>query len=248
MMGPCRVTVTSNATSGLPLTWITWWSISGFCQPVGVWYSPAALKFSTNRSCTSGLRLVNPQAMRWLCPTLMKGRPGREKPSTLKSPEWSCTSYHTPGTRCGKCISLESSGLPETVCAPETTQLLEPGKQASQVSGSCMRAEIACFDGNDARDCEDEVVFGRLPEPSGTVDGKPASLAGGWSCHESGGYRSAINSGESLALIFSRQYSVSYCGLSNWLMPMPTRSESAAVHGRGLYPRMRNSMGSLSWC
>src|SRR5690349_20565140 len=87
-----------------------------------------------NRSCTSGLRLVNPQAMRWLCPTLMKGRPGREKPSTLKSPEWSCTSYHTPGTRCGKCISLESSGLPETVSAPEMTQLFEPGRQASQES------------------------------------------------------------------------------------------------------------------
>src|SRR5215471_4268450 len=85
-----------------------------------------------NRSCTSGLRLVNPQAMRWLCPTLMKGRPGREKPSTLKSPEWSCTSYHTPGTRCGKCISLESSGLPETVCAPEMTQLFDPGRHASQ--------------------------------------------------------------------------------------------------------------------
>src|ERR1700704_5743765 len=87
-----------------------------------------------NRSCTSGLRLVNPQAMRWLCPTLMNGRPGREKPSTLKSPEWSCTSYHTPGTRCGKCISFESSGLPETVCAPEITQLFEPGRQASQES------------------------------------------------------------------------------------------------------------------
>src|SRR5258708_13219628 len=86
------------------------------------------------RSCTSGLRLVKPQAMRWLCPTLMKGRPGKEKPSTLKSPECSCTSYHTPGTRCGKCISFESSGLPETVCAPETTQLFDPGKQASQAA------------------------------------------------------------------------------------------------------------------
>src|SRR6476469_8216835 len=85
-----------------------------------------------NRSCTSGFRLVNPQAMRWLCPTLMNGRPGREKPSMLKSPEWSCSSYHTPGTRCGKCMSFESSGLPETVCAPDTTQLFEPGRQASQ--------------------------------------------------------------------------------------------------------------------
>src|SRR6476660_8023893 len=87
-----------------------------------------------HRSCTSGLRLVNPQAMRWLCPTLMKGSPGREKPSILKSPEWSCTSYHTPGTRWGKCISLESSGLPETVCAPESTQLFDPGRHASQES------------------------------------------------------------------------------------------------------------------
>src|SRR6476646_3036559 len=86
------------------------------------------------RSCTSGLRFVNPQAMRWLCPTLMKGSPGREKPSTLKSPEWSCTSYQTPGTRCGKCISFDSSGLPETVCAPESTQLFDPGRHASQES------------------------------------------------------------------------------------------------------------------
>src|ERR1700704_2303554 len=170
-----------------------------------------------NRSCTSGFRLVKPQAMRWLCPTLMKGRPGSEKPSTLKSPEWSCTSYQTPGTRSGRCISFESSGLPETVCAPETTQLFDPGRQASQESCSCRRAAKDCSEDDDARGCVAAVVFGRAPEPSGTVAGNPASLAGGWSRGESGGYKSAISSGESLAPIFSRQYSVSYCGFSSWL-------------------------------
>src|SRR6476646_1304707 len=177
-----------------------------------------------NKSCTSGLRLVNPQAMRWLCPTLMKGSPGREKPSTLKSPEWSCTSYHTPGTRCGKCISFDSSGLPETVCAPESTQLFDPGRQASQESsfmcgknrGEVIRGDSLIFFAG--------AVVGRFCAGALAI---PASLAGGWSCHESSGYKSAISSGESLAPIFSRQYSVSYCGFSNWLMPMPMSSESA---------------------
>src|SRR5579862_8152200 len=68
----------------------------------------------------------------------MNGNPGSEKPSTLKSPEWSCTSYQTPGTRCPRCISFESSGLPETVCAPETTQSFDPGKQASHASSSLL--------------------------------------------------------------------------------------------------------------
>src|SRR5437879_4520195 len=149
-----------------------------------------------NRSCTSGLRLVNPQAMRWLCPTLINGSPGREKPSTLKSPEWSCTSYHTPGTRCGKCISLESSGLPETVCAPESTQLFDPGRQASQESseGNLWLGSRLVFPGTAGFG----YWMGRFSP--GVV---PASLAGGWSCHESGGYKSAISSGESLAPIFS---------------------------------------------
>src|SRR5215471_5924724 len=108
------------------------WYVSGFCHPPGVSYSPAALKFSTNRSCTAGFRLVNPQAMRWLCPTTTRGIPGKVNPSTSNSPEWSCNSYHTAGMRCGRCISFESSGFPVVVCAPETTQLFDPGTHDSQ--------------------------------------------------------------------------------------------------------------------
>src|SRR5689334_20390012 len=163
-----------------------------------------------NKSCTSGLRFVNPQAMRWLCPTLMKGRPGREKPSTLKSPEWSCTSYHTPGTRCGKCISLASSGLPETVCAPEITQLFDPGRHASQASS------FICGSDRGAECGASRLAFFKMFGGGFCIGAEllpvPASLAGGWSCQESGGYKSAMSSGESFAPIFSRQYSVSYCG------------------------------------
>src|SRR6185312_9301247 len=134
------------------------------------------------RSCTSGFRLVNPQAMRWLWPTTMKGNPGRENPSISKSPEWSCSSYHTPGTWCGKCISFESSGLPETVCAPETTQLFEPGKQDSQKS--------ICGSGTPPG--KSWLVFLRIFGDGFCIERFfspfiPASLAGGWSRGESSG-------------------------------------------------------------
>jgi len=41
-------------------------------------------------------------------------------------------------------MSLESSGLPETVCAPEMTQLLEPGSQDShELAGGRREREVA---------------------------------------------------------------------------------------------------------
>src|SRR6266481_3515773 len=116
--------------------------------------------------------------MRWLCPTLMKGSPGREKPSTLKSPECSCTSYHTPGTRCGRCISFDSSGLPETVCAPEITQLFDPGRQASQESS------FACGRMRGSECGESLLIFFTGVVVGGGCAGVfalvPTSLAGGW--------------------------------------------------------------------
>src|SRR5579864_1698367 len=130
-------------------------------------------------------------------------------------------------------MSFDSSGLPETVCAPESTQLFDPGRHASQ--------ESSFISGRDRGASGDRwLIFfagflvGALCAGALASLVIPASLAGGWSCHESGGYKSAISSAESLAAIFSRQYSVSYCGFSNWLMPMPMSSESAVVHGRGL--------------
>ena len=55
------------------------------------------------------------------------GRPGRVTPATSKSPAVRCASYQAFGMCWSRCMSFDNSGLPETVCAPETTQLLEPG-------------------------------------------------------------------------------------------------------------------------
>ncbi len=53
-------------------------------------------------------------------------------------------SYQMPGTLWVRCMSFERSGLPEAVWAPETTQLLEPARQASQTGlRVCWRARSA---------------------------------------------------------------------------------------------------------
>src|SRR5438309_6040413 len=95
-------------------------------------------------------RLVNPQATWSLWPTMMKGTPGRETPVTWRlpvevgdsprlrarspgTPTWRSASYQMPGTVWARCMSLERSGLPVAVWAPETTQLLEPAKHSSQM-------------------------------------------------------------------------------------------------------------------
>ena len=44
--------------------------------------STCGLIFSMYRSCTSGARLVTPQAMRSLCPTITPGTPAKEYPVT----------------------------------------------------------------------------------------------------------------------------------------------------------------------
>jgi hypothetical protein len=41
--------------------------------------------------------------------------------------------YQMLGTVSERCMSLARSGLPLAVCAPETTQLLEPAMQSEQV-------------------------------------------------------------------------------------------------------------------
>src|SRR5690349_12609908 len=81
--------------------------------------------------------LVKPQAIRRLWPTITNGCPGRLTPATSKSPERRCTSYQKFGIWWPRCISFESSGFPETVCAPETTQLFDPmGKSSFRNSGA----------------------------------------------------------------------------------------------------------------
>src|SRR4051812_16127598 len=86
--------------------------------------------------------LVNPQAMRWLWPTTTYGTPGMVKPATSNAApvfavamvRWA--SYQTFGMRCTRCMSLESSGFPDVVCAPETTQLFEPVEGSSSGPGT----------------------------------------------------------------------------------------------------------------
>src|SRR5438309_168428 len=97
-------------------------------------------------SWTVAPRLVKPQATWSLWPTMMNGTPGRETPVTWRLPEslalrasasgpptWRSASYQMPGTVWARCMSLERSGLPVAVWAPETTQLLDPAKQSSQM-------------------------------------------------------------------------------------------------------------------
>src|SRR5712671_8106868 len=69
--------------------------------------------------------------MRWLCPATTNGSPGKETPATSNWPVLRCTSYQTLGMEWSRCMSFESSGLPLTVCAPETTHSLEPAKHES---------------------------------------------------------------------------------------------------------------------
>src|SRR5437660_2520495 len=132
-------------------------------------------------------------------------------------------------------MSLLKRGLPLTVCAPDTTQLFDPGRHASH-SRSPSRF-LLCRAGRCwlrlLFDCCSGVSGGSGTESVGAPSS--AALAGGRSRHELAGYKSAINSGESLALIFSRQYSMPYCWFSNLLMLSPTRTESPTVQGFGLY-------------
>ena len=67
-----------------------------------------------------------------LWPITTPGMPAKVKPLTSKGqsastvrqcrPIW----YQTPGIEVLRCGSLASSGLPEAVCSPETTQLFDP--------------------------------------------------------------------------------------------------------------------------
>ena len=79
---------------------------------------------SIRRQVTSGERFVTPQAMRSLWPTTIPGAPGNVAPATCIPGDESSVKYQILGAEAGMCGSLASSGLPETVRLPETTQLL----------------------------------------------------------------------------------------------------------------------------
>src|SRR5208282_977254 len=126
----------SSVTSGLPLTWIVSCRCCGSTHPAGVLYCPCALNSSMKSSSTVGPTLVNPQPMRRLWPTITNGTPGSVTPATSKSPLFvvacKCAAYQRFGIWWLRCISFESNGFPETVCAPETAQLFDPGRKESE--------------------------------------------------------------------------------------------------------------------
>src|SRR6266404_2429877 len=105
-------------------------------------------------------------------------------------------------------MSFERKGFPVTVCAPETTQLLEPRasvcswkKGWSHGSSNCgIRSKESTALG------KKEVKFwpGILREWEGALSNAATGAVGGWSRHEVFTYKSAVNSGPSLARTFSR--------------------------------------------
>src|SRR5450759_243943 len=68
-----------------------------------------------------------PQAIRWLCPTTMPGAPGSATPTALRPGASRCVMYQMPGSEYSRCMSLESSGLPDAVWLPAMAQALDPG-------------------------------------------------------------------------------------------------------------------------
>src|SRR5918911_1267599 len=75
-------------------------------------------------SCTSGPTLVKPHAIDALWPMTMPGSPGVVTPATRTPGALRCIMYQIEGADAGRCGSLASSGLPDAVREPATTQLL----------------------------------------------------------------------------------------------------------------------------
>src|SRR5260221_4274314 len=95
-------------------------------HPLGVSYSngSAGLRFSMYKSCWSRPKIVNPQPIRSLCPAATPGNPGSPAPMTFQPGAIKCTTYRRDGSASTRCGSFGSSGLPDTVSAPDTAQLL----------------------------------------------------------------------------------------------------------------------------
>src|SRR6185437_8358533 len=198
-------------------------------------------------SSTVGPMLVKPQAIRRLWPTITNGCPGRLTPATSKSPECRCTSYHKLGIWCPRCISFESSGFPETVCAPETTQLFDPmGKSSFRNSGasigSCFHSSSALFSDVPIEVTEDgEGLF----SSGGTWSSAGIGCVGGGCGHELFTYRSAVSSGPNFARIVSRVSAACGLVLSVETIWSAIRMESSTLHAFGEYRSTRNSSGKV---
>src|SRR5438128_1651555 len=121
-------------------------------------------------------------------------------------------------------MSFESSGFPVVVCAPETTQLFDPAKHASQISGGSKpeRKVSRCF--------SDTCFAVSLCTNCSARD----NADGGRSRQEVSGYRSAACAAVNFAMICSRACSVGNVVLRLSEILMPTMTESTGVHGRGV--------------
>src|SRR5580698_7378259 len=64
---------------------------------------------------------------------MTSGNPGRVTPAAWKPGAIRSVMYQVSGSRRVRCISFARSGLPEAVCEPAITQLLEPDAQPGQV-------------------------------------------------------------------------------------------------------------------
>ena len=142
--------------------------------------------------------------MRWLWPTMTNGTPGSVTPATSKLPlvVFRCASNHRFGIWWSRCISFDSSGFPETVCCPETTQLFDPGRnESSEYSAPEEFARrISSPEGNRARQClaperrvqsrrRTQPCEGRRLQPSASALGtleKCCLSPGGTPCHRIG--------------------------------------------------------------
>src|SRR5262245_65667256 len=95
--------------------------------------------------------------MKRLRPSATAGAPGSVAPMTSKSGADRCARYQVEGTRVPRCGSLASSGFPEAVSVPSTTQLFEPSasvlpprRRKSRASGTppdnaaAQAAEVDC--------------------------------------------------------------------------------------------------------
>src|SRR6185312_5238082 len=77
------------------------------------------------------MTFVSPHAMYLFRPMTTAGAPGSVAPMTSKSPADRCARYQSDGICASRCGSLASSGLPDAVIVPSTTQLLEPSADPS---------------------------------------------------------------------------------------------------------------------
>src|SRR5687768_15255416 len=90
-----------------------------------------------------------------LCPRVIPGAPGKVTPATCTPGADNSVMYQMLGANEGRCGSFASSGLPDAVRLPETTQLLlacarsaassavdQPGAKASVVVLSCPVSEV----------------------------------------------------------------------------------------------------------